>query len=70
MGNLKINFKETIGQEIKDSHEIKTEIKPSVFEEFVLTLGVMPLKNENAIEEKNDVMIMFDKVPEFDAAWN
>jgi len=32
MGNLKINFKETINKSISDSFQLKKELKPTVWE--------------------------------------
>ena len=37
----------------------------------MLTLAVTPLKTQDdQVQDKNDVVIVFDRVPEFDAAWN
>lgn len=42
-----------------------------VFEEFNLSIRIVPLRNdEDQIEKKNEVIFTFEKVPEFDKLWS
>ncbi len=71
MGNLKINFKETINKSISDSFQLKKELKPTVWEQFNLSITLTPLRSEDGkIQNKNSVIFTFDKVPQFDQYWN
>lgn len=60
MGNLKINYKETINHSVRDKYKIRRELKPSMFEQFEIDIEIVPLRTEDdAIEKRNRVSFEF-----------
>lgn len=63
MGKLKIGYRETIDGSVKKTLGIKTELKSGNYDQFELTLELVPLRDEeNRIEDNVNVVFSFPRV--------